>query len=217
MRIVLLGAPGSGKGTQGAFLCEQYRIPRIATGDLLREAIAKNDEKANALKAILASGGLVPDPIILEMVAKKLEEPRFHQGCLFDGFPRTLNQAKAMLAQRIHIDFVISIEVPDDMIIDRLSGRLIHLSSGRAYHPEFNPPKLSGKDDITGEPLEKRFDDNEQTVRHRLLQYHEQTKPLVTWYQDVAKNEPNLKFFSISGVGKVETIKDHILNAITSL
>lgn len=206
MRIILLGAPGAGKGTQAAFLCEQYGIPQISTGDMLRAAVAARTELGNKAKAIMDAGGLVSDEIIIGLVKDRIAQPDCEAGCLFDGFPRTIPQAQAMVDGGISIDHVIEIAVDDEEIVGRLSGRRVHPGSGRIYHVEHNPPQTAGVDDITGEPLIQRDDDREETVRKRLAVYHEQTQPLVDFY----KTLEGLAHHSIAGVGSVEDITKQI-------
>jgi len=206
MRIILLGAPGAGKGTQAAFLCEQYGIPQISTGDMLRAAVAAGTELGNKAKAIMDTGGLVSDDIIIGLVKDRIAQPDCEAGCLFDGFPRTIPQAQAMVDAGISIDHVIEIAVDDEEIVGRLSGRRVHPGSGRIYHVDHNPPQTAGVDDITGEPLIQRDDDLEETVRKRLAVYHEQTQPLVDFY----KTLEGPAHHSVTGVGSVEDITKQI-------
>lgn len=206
MRIILLGAPGAGKGTQAAFLCEQYGIPQISTGDMLRAAVAAGTELGNKAKAIMDAGGLVSDDIIIGLVKDRIAQPDCEAGCLFDGFPRTIPQAQAMVDAGISIDHVIEIAVDDEEIVGRLSGRRVHPGSGRIYHVDHNPPQTAGIDDITGEPLIQRDDDREETVRKRLAVYHEQTQPLVDFY----KTLEGPAHHSVAGVGSVEDITKQI-------
>ena len=206
MRIILLGAPGAGKGTQAAFLCEQYGIPQISTGDMLRAAVAAGTELGNKAKAIMDAGGLVSDDIIIGLVKDRIAQPDCEAGCLFDGFPRTIPQAQAMVDAGISIDHVIEIAVDDEEIVGRLSGRRVHPGSGRIYHVDHNPPQTAGVDDITGEPLIQRDDDREETVRKRLAVYHEQTQPLVDFY----KTLEGPAHHSVAGVGSVEYITKQI-------
>jgi adenylate kinase len=206
MRIILLGAPGAGKGTQAAFLCEQYGIPQISTGDMLRAAVAAGSELGNKAKAIMDAGGLVSDDIIIGLVKDRIAQPDCEAGCLFDGFPRTIPQAQAMVDAGISIDHVIEIAVDDEEIVGRLSGRRVHPGSGRIYHVDHNPPQTAGVDDITGEPLIQRDDDREETVRKRLAVYHEQTQPLVDFY----KTLEGPAHHSVAGVGSVEDITKQI-------
>jgi adenylate kinase len=206
MRIILLGAPGAGKGTQAAFLCEQYGLPQISTGDMLRAAVAAGTELGNKAKAIMDTGGLVSDDIIIGLVKDRIAQPDCEAGCLFDGFPRTIPQAQAMVDAGISIDHVIEIAVDDEEIVGRLSGRRVHPGSGRIYHVDHNPPQTAGVDDITGEPLIQRDDDLEETVRKRLAVYHEQTQPLVDFY----KTLEGPAHHSVAGVGSVEDITKQI-------
>ena len=206
MRIILLGAPGAGKGTQAAFLCEQYGIPQISTGDMLRAAVAAGTELGNKAKAIMDTGGLVSDDIIIGLVKDRIAQPDCEAGCLFDGFPRTIPQAQAMVDAGISIDHVIEIAVDDEEIVGRLSGRRVHPGSGRIYHVDHNPPQTAGVDDITGEPLIQRDDDLEETVRKRLAVYHEQTQPLVDFY----KTLEGPAHHSVTGVCSVEDITKQI-------
>ncbi|MEL0191388.1 MAG: adenylate kinase [Halieaceae bacterium] len=206
MRIILLGAPGAGKGTQASSLCEQYRIPQISTGDMLRAAVAAGTELGQQAKVIMDAGGLVSDEIIIGLVKDRIEQPDCSAGCLFDGFPRTIPQAKAMVDADISIDHVIEIDVEDEEIVGRLSGRRVHPGSGRVYHVQHNPPASDGVDDISGEPLIQRDDDREETVRKRLAVYHEQTQPLVDFY----KTLDGPVYHSVQGVGTGEDISKHI-------
>jgi adenylate kinase len=183
MRVILLGSPGSGKGTQAQFITEKYAIPQISTGDMLRAAVREGIELGRAAKKIMDEGGLVSDDIILGLIKDRITQPDCANGFLLDGFPRTIAQAEGLLAMGVQIDHVLEIEVADDEIIKRMSGRRVHLESGRTYHIEYNPPKVANKDDATGEPLIQRDDDKEQTVKKRLEVYHQQTKPLVGFYQ----------------------------------
>lgn len=216
MRLILLGAPGAGKGTQAQFLCEHYDIPQISTGDMLREHVKADTELGQAAKAIMDAGGLVSDDIIMGMVKARLQEPDCDNGYLFDGFPRTLRQAEELLINGIALDYVVQIEVDDEEIIKRMSGRRIHPGSGRTYHIVFNPPLVDDKDDVTGEPLIHREDDHEETVRKRLQVYHEQTRPLVDYYRKrAASGDPSApEFVHIEGVGGVEEIRDMIFHAL---
>jgi len=206
MRIILLGAPGAGKGTQASSLCEQYGIPQISTGDMLRAAVAAGTELGQQAKVIMDAGGLVSDEIIIGLVKDRIEQPDCSAGCLFDGFPRTIPQAKAMIDADISIDHVIEIDVEDEEIVGRLSGRRVHPGSGRVYHVQHNPPASDGVDDISGEPLIQRDDDREETVRKRFAVYHEQTQPLVDFY----KTLDGPVYHSVKGVGTVEDISKHI-------
>ena len=216
MRIILLGGPGAGKGTQANFIKEKYGIPQISTGDMLRAHVKKGTELGQAAKKIMDEGGLVSDDIIMGMVKERIGEDDCRNGYLFDGFPRTIPQAEAMKEAGIEVDAVVEIDVPDEEIIKRMSGRRVHLASGRTYHVVFNPPKVEGKDDETGEPLIQRDDDKEETVRARLAVYHEQTEPLVDFYGKEA-SAGHLKYIKINGIGSVEEIRDQIFGGLDSL
>ena len=209
MRIILLGGPGSGKGTQAQFITEKYHIPQISTGDMLRAAVREETPLGMEAKKIMAAGGLVSDDIILGLIEQRIVQPDCANGFLFDGFPRTIAQAEGLQAMDVDIDYVIEIAVDDDEIVKRMSGRRVHPGSGRTYHVEFNPPRVDNVDDVTGEPLIQREDDKEETVRKRLAVYHQQTKPLVDFYAGLAKNGA-VKFSSISGVGPVDEISKRI-------
>ena len=212
MRVILLGAPGAGKGTQAQFIMEAYGIPQISTGDMLRAAIKNGTELGQKVKAVMDSGALVSDDIIIELVKERIAESDCAKGFLFDGFPRTIPQAEALRAAGIVIDHVVEIAVEDEAIIKRMSGRRVHPESGRTYHVVFNPPKEEGKDDVTGESLVQRADDVEETVRKRLAVYHEQTAPLVDFYQAQAGNTV---YSRIEGIGSVEEIKQKMLAALS--
>lgn len=216
MKIILLGSPGAGKGTQARLLTEQLHIPQISTGDMLRAAVEKKTSLGLFAKSAMDSGKLVPDDLIISLVKERIAQPDCQSGFLLDGFPRTLIQAEAMESAQIFLDHVIEIYVPDEDIIDRMSGRLVHLSSGRVYHKRYHPPKISGKDDITGEPLISREDDREDTVRRRLNVYHEQTEPLLNYYQEKAKHS-NTRFVQISGMGEVQEVHQRIMGELASL
>ncbi|NOT85826.1 MAG: adenylate kinase [Methylococcaceae bacterium] len=203
MRIMLLGSPGSGKGTQAQFITEKYAIPQISTGDMLRSAVREGTPLGGAAKQVMDAGGLVSDDIILGLIKERIAKADCGRGFLLDGFPRTIVQAEGLAAMGIVLDCVIEIAVPDDAIIKRMAGRRVHSASGRTYHVEFNPPKQPGFDDVTGEPLLQREDDQEETVRKRLQVYHEQTKPLIGFY---SAPERGVKFYSIAGVGAVQDI-----------
>lgn len=219
MRLILLGGPGAGKGTQANFIKERYDIPQISTGDMLRAAVKAGTELGMEAKKFMDSGGLVPDEVIIGLVKERIKEPDCEKGFLFDGFPRTIPQADAMKEAGVGIDAVVEIDVPDEEIIKRMSGRRAHLASGRTYHIVFNPPKEEGKDDVTGEPLIQRDDDKEETVRKRLEVYHAQTEPLVDYYKKWAESgEANApKHVRIEGVGKVDEIRDQIFSALDAL
>ena len=208
MRLILLGAPGAGKGTQATFICQKYGIPQISTGDMLRAAVKAGTPLGIEAKKIMDSGGLVSDDLIIHLVKERIAQPDCSAGFLFDGFPRTLPQADAMKAAGVKLDYVLEIDVPFDAIIERMSGRRSHSSSGRTYHVKFNPPKVAGVDDITGEPLIQREDDKEETVKKRLDVYNAQTRPLVDYYASWAKAAPGAapKYRAISGTGNVEEI-----------
>jgi adenylate kinase len=213
MRIIILGAPGAGKGTQAKRIAKTLAIPQIATGDMLREAIKSGSALGTKVKSVMDAGQLVPDKLITDLVKARVSEPDCQAGFLFDGFPRTLPQAQALLDAGIKIDQVIEFQVPDEEIIKRISGRRIHLASGRIYHLDYHPPKAPGQDDLTDEPLVQRPDDSEQTVRHRLAVYHQQTAPLIHFYQGlVAKGHPLVGgFHTIDGTGNIEAINSRIL------
>ena len=206
MRIILLGAPGAGKGTQAQYLTQKFNIPQISTGDMLRAAVKAGSELGLQVKAVMESGGLVTDEIIIALVKDRIQEPDCANGFLFDGFPRTIPQAQAMVDAGVGVDLVLEIDVPDDEIVSRLSGRRVHPASGRVYHLKHNPPQVEGKDDQTGEPLIQRDDDKEETVRKRLQVYHDQTLPLVDFYKKQEENNPEIKFEKLNGVGSIESI-----------
>lgn len=203
MRVILLGSPGSGKGTQAQFITEKYRIPQISTGDMLRAAVRAGTPLGVAAKQVMESGGLVSDDIILGLIKERIMQDDCRTGFLLDGFPRTIAQAEGLKAMRVPIDTVIEIAVDDEEIVKRMAGRRVHLASGRTYHVQFNPPKTEGTDDITGEPLIQRDDDKEDTVRKRLSVYHQQTKPLVDYYSAPGTG---VSFHSITGIGSVDDI-----------
>ncbi len=219
MRLILLGGPGAGKGTQANYIKEKYGIPQISTGDMLRAAVKAGTELGKEAKRHMDSGGLVPDDVIIGLVKERIKEPDCEKGFLFDGFPRTIPQADAMKEAAVSIDAVVDINVPDAEIIKRMSGRRAHLASGRTYHVVFNPPKLEGKDDVTGEPLVQRDDDKEETVRKRLEVYHDQTEPLIGYYQkwENSGEAGAAKYIKIEGVGKVDEIRDQIFSSLKEL
>lgn len=218
MRLILLGPPGAGKGTQAAFLTQHFGIPQISTGDMLRAAVKAGTPLGIEAKKVMDAGGLVSDEIIIGLVQDRLKQPDCASGYLFDGFPRTIPQANALKSAGVKLDYVVEIEVPEEDIIERMSGRRVHQPSGRSYHVRFNPPKVEGRDDVTGEELIQRDDDREETVRHRLSVYREQTRPLVdyysTWAQQDAAKAP--KYRKISGVGAVDEIKSRLFEAVKS-
>lgn len=219
MRLILLGGPGAGKGTQANYIKETYEIPQISTGDMLRAAVKAGTELGKQAKEVMDAGKLVPDDVIIGLVKERIQEPDCAKGFLFDGFPRTIPQADAMKEAGVAIDAVVEIDVPDEEIIKRMSGRRVHLASGRTYHVVFNPPKVEGKDDVTGEDLIQREDDQEATVRKRLDVYHEQTEPLVDYYKKwMESGEAGApKHIRIEGVGKVDEIRDAIFAALDAL
>ena len=218
MRIILLGAPGAGKGTQAKFISEAFGIPPISTGDMLRAAVKAGTPLGKKVKEVMASGGLVSDETIIELVKDRVSQADCEKGFLLDGFPRTIPQGEALTKENVQIDYVINFDVNDEEIVKRLTGRRIHEESGRVYHTEYNPPKISGKDDETGENLIQRDDDREATVRKRLEIYHTQTEPLVKYYQDLEKNglENAPSYIRIEGVGDLQSIKQKVLNALSS-
>ncbi|MCW5602840.1 adenylate kinase [Nitrosomonas sp.] len=218
MRIILLGAPGAGKGTQANYIKEHFGIPQISTGDMLRNAVKAGTELGIMAKKIMESGGLVSDEIIINLVKERIAEPDCVNGFLFDGFPRTIPQADALKAAKVEIDYVVEIDVADTEIIKRMSGRRVHPASGRTYHIEFNPPKVDNQDDITGEPLIQREDDREETVRKRLQVYHDQTKPLIEYYSSWSTSrEPAApRYIKIAGIGDVEDIRHNIIQSLTN-
>ena len=216
MRLILLGGPGAGKGTQAKFLTEHFSIPQVSTGDMLRAAVRDRTALGNEAKSIMDAGELVPDPLIIALVKQRLKERDCERGFLFDGFPRTIPQAQALRESHVDVDFVIEIAVDDEEIVNRMGGRRTHLGSGRTYHALYNPPKIDGVDDLTGEPLVRREDDSELTVRNRLSVYHEQTRPLIGFYSDWAEaNDCSApRYVRIDGVGSVEEIRDRSLEAL---
>lgn len=213
MKSILLGPPGAGKGTQAQFICERLDIPQISTGDMLRTAISAGTELGRKVKAVMDSGALVSDDIIIDLVKERIAEDDCANGFLFDGFPRTIVQAEALAAADVTIDVVLEITVPDDEIIRRMSGRRVHPGSGRTYHVEFNPPVRDDVDDVTGEPLIQRDDDREETVRERLSVYREQTEPLVDYYRAKADGD-KLRYVTINGLGSVDEVQKQIVAAL---
>jgi adenylate kinase len=216
MRLILLGAPGAGKGTQAAFLTQKFGIPQISTGDMLRAAVKAGTPLGLEAKKFMDAGALVPDDVIIGLVKERIKQADSAKGFLFDGFPRTIPQAEAMQDAGVELDYVVEIDVDDAEIIKRLSGRRVHAGSGRTYHVDFNPPKVAGKDDVTGEQLMQRADDTEETVRKRLEVYHNQTKQLVDYYSRWAAkgNARAPKYRKISGTGSVEQIRDRLFAAL---
>ncbi|MGN2392588.1 adenylate kinase [Pelomicrobium sp. G1] len=217
MRLILLGPPGAGKGTQAAFITERYGIPQVSTGDMLRAAVKAGTPLGKLAKEKMEAGALVPDDLIIQLVKERIREPDCANGFLFDGFPRTLPQAQAMRDEGVKIDYVLVLEVPDEEIITRMAGRRVHLPSGRTYHVKFNPPRVPDRDDLTGETLVQREDDREETVRERLRVYHAQTKPLVDYYfRWAAEGDPSApKVAKVAGTGNVEEIRDRIFAALS--
>ena len=218
MRLILLGAPGAGKGTQATFMCQKYGIPQISTGDMLRAAVKAGTELGQQAKKVMDAGGLVSDGLIINLVKERIAQPDCAHGFLFDGFPRTIPQAEAMHAAGVKLDYVLEIDVPFDAIIERMSGRRSHPGSGRTYHVKYNPPKAAGLDDVTGEPLVQRDDDKEETVRKRLEVYSAQTRPLVDYYSQWARLDPASapRYRAISGMGGVDEITTRALTALAA-
>ena len=218
MRLILLGAPGAGKGTQATFICQKYGIPQISTGDMLRAAVKAGSPLGLQAKSVMDAGGLVSDALIIDLVKERLTQPDCSKGFLFDGFPRTIPQADAMKAAGVALDYVVEIDVPFAAIVERMSGRRSHPASGRTYHVRFNPPKKEGLDDITGEALIQREDDREETVNKRLEVYSAQTRPLVAYYSDWARAEPSKapKYRAVDGTGDVADITARVLAALAS-
>ena len=216
MRLILLGPPGAGKGTQAALICDTWRIPQISTGDMLRVAVKAGTPLGLAAQVVMDRGVLVSDDIIIGLVKDRLRAPDCKPGYLFDGFPRTIPQADALKDAGIDVDYVIEIDVPDAAIVERMSGRRVHLASGRSYHVKYNPPQVSGRDDVTGEPLTQRDDDHEDTVRKRLAVYHAQTEPLIAYYERwSATGDPRApRYRKVSGVGSVESVGEACLAAL---
>jgi adenylate kinase len=213
MKVILLGPPGAGKGTQAQFICQAFDIPQISTGDMLRAAVGAGSELGLKVKAVMDSGALVSDDIIIELVKERIEHDDCHNGFLFDGFPRTIVQAEALISAGVDVDVVLEITVPDEEIIKRMSGRRVHPASGRTYHVEYNPPKEPGVDDETGEALVQRKDDEEETVRERLTVYRKQTEPLIDFYSSRADGD-KLRYVTVNGLGKVENIQEEIVSAL---
>ena len=218
MRLILLGAPGAGKGTQAAFISEKFGIPQISTGDMLRAAVKAGTPLGREAKKFMDAGALVPDDVIIGLVKERIKQPDCAKGFLFDGFPRTIPQADAMKNAGMNLDYVVEVDVDDAEIIKRLSGRRVHAGSGRTYHVDFNPPKVPNKDDFTGEDLIQRADDTEETVRKRLNVYHKLTKQLVDYYSRLAASSGSTgpKYRKISGTGAVNEIRDRLLSALSS-
>lgn len=211
MKIILLGAPGAGKGTQAAFITEKYSIPQISTGDMLRSAVKAKTELGLKVEAVMTSGGLVTDEIIISLVKERIQQDDCANGFLFDGFPRTIPQAQALEESGVQIDVVLNIDVSDEEIVKRMSGRRVHPDSGRVYHVSNNPPQVEGIDDVSGEPLVQREDDKEETVRKRLEVYHQQTKPLVNFYSDMVQQGNEIRVIKVNGEEPMETIKLEVL------
>jgi adenylate kinase len=218
MKLILLGAPGAGKGTQATFICQKYGIPQISTGDMLRAAVKAGSPLGIEAKKVMDAGGLVSDDLIINLVKERITQDDCSKGFLFDGFPRTIPQADAMKAAGVKLDYVLEIDVPFDAIVERMSGRRSHAASGRTYHVKFNPPKIEGVDDVTGEALIQRADDKEETVKKRLDVYSAQTRPLVDYYSNWAKSDSTAapKYRAISGTGSVDEIKNRALEALAS-
>lgn len=216
MKIILLGPPGAGKGTQAQFICEQFDIPQISTGDMLRAAVKAGTELGKKAQGIMASGGLVSDEIIIGLVKERIQQNDCANGFLFDGFPRTIPQAEALVKAGVDIDYVVEIAVPDEEIVARLSGRRVHEASGRVYHIQHNAPKVDGLDDVTGEPLIQREDDREETIRNRLAVYHDQTEPLVDYYKDLERRDPEQapRYESVSGVGSLAEVQQRLVDVL---
>lgn len=217
MNIILLGPPGAGKGTQAKFISDKYNIPQISTGDMLRAAVKAGTELGKKAQGIMASGGLVSDDIIIGLVKERIQQDDCVNGFLFDGFPRTIPQAQALIDAGVKIDKVIEIDVADEEIVARLSGRRVHAASGRIYHVQHNPPAIANTDDLTGEALVQREDDREETVRNRLNVYHEQTQPLVGFYRDYERRDPENapKYASISGVGAMADVEQRLIEVLS--
>lgn len=217
MRIILLGPPGAGKGTQAQLISKEFGIPQISTGDMLRAAIKEGTELGKLAKSVMDAGQLVSDDLIIDLVKDRISQPDCANGCIFDGFPRTIAQAEALSAAGVDIDYVIEISVPDDEIVSRMSGRRVHLASGRTYHMVYNPPKVEGIDDVTGEPLVQRDDDKEEVVRDRLSVYHAQTAALIDYYQKVAQSGENApEYHDFDGTKPIDTVRDEIFAVLKS-
>ena len=216
MRVILLGAPGAGKGTQAQFITSRFGVPQISTGDMLRAAVKAGSPLGLMAKEVMASGGLVTDDIIIGLVKERITQPDCVKGFLFDGFPRTIPQAQAMEDARIAIDVVVEIDVEDEEIVKRLSGRRVHLDSGRIYHVIFNPPQKSGVDDVTGELLVQREDDKEETIRKRLQVYHAQTRPLVDFYEKLQDTGQAVKVVKLNGLDDVDSVRENISNLLSN-
>jgi adenylate kinase len=216
MRIILLGMPGAGKGTQARFLVERYRIPQISTGDMLRAAIANGSALGREAKRYMDRGELVPDAIVTELVRQRVQQPDCAAGFIIDGFPRTIPQAQALREAGIEVDYVVDLKVSDEEILERMSGRRVHPASGRTYHVVLNPPRVPGKDDVTGEDLVQRPDDREETVRRRIAAYHEQTRPLVAYYLQWARSGESRapRYVEVDGAGSVEEVRDRLFAAL---
>lgn len=213
MRIILLGPPGAGKGTQAGFICDAFGIPQISTGDMLRAAVKEGTPLGQEADKVMKAGGLVSDDIIMGIVKERISQPDCRNGFLFDGFPRTIAQAEALKQEQIALDYVLELQVDDEQIVSRMSGRRVHPGSGRVYHVQHNPPRVEGKDDVTGEDLVQREDDQEGTVRRRLEVYHEQTRPLVDYYQKLAGGGESdaPRYVAVDGTGEVTEVRDRIL------
>ena len=217
MRIILLGPPGAGKGTQAQLISKEFGIPQISTGDMLRAAIKEGTELGKLAKSVMDAGQLVSDDLIINLVKDRISQPDCANGCIFDGFPRTIAQAEALSGVGVDIDYVIEISVPDDEIVRRMSGRRAHLASGRTYHVVYNPPKVEGIDDVTGEPLVQRDDDKEEVVRDRLSVYHAQTAALIDYYQQVAQSGENApEYHDFDGTKAIDTVRDEIFAVLKS-
>lgn len=216
MKLILLGAPGAGKGTQAAFICKKYAIPQISTGDMLRAAVKAGTELGLQAKTVMEAGGLVGDDLIINLVKERITQPDCVNGFLFDGFPRTIPQADAMKAAGVALDYVVEIDVPFSAIVERMSGRRSHPPSGRTYHVTFNPPQVEGVDDVTGEPLVQREDDKEETVKKRLDVYSAQTRPLIAYYSEWAAQEPEIapQYRTVDGMGEVDAIESRVIAAL---